>query len=261
MPDVSFTELPGRRVVLRRFRPEDVAEFVAYRSDAEVARCQSWDAPYPPEEGERFVAQMMTAHPDTPGEWFQFAVALRAAGQLIGDCAAIVHADDPSQCEIGFTIAPRCGDLCAATGRIADALTLWASCVAVDRHRGLTYPPWFVPRWQEKLRQARQALGPGRARAAEDRGAAMSLATAAEYALLLTDPSPPQPAAPGRGQLSVRERELVTLVAQGRTNAQIANQLHISVRPVSSHLDRIRDKTGYRRRADLTRLALSEGLV
>ena len=63
MPDVSFTELPGRRVLVRRFRPEDVTEFVAYRSDAEVARYQSWDAPYPPDEGERFVAQMMTAHP------------------------------------------------------------------------------------------------------------------------------------------------------------------------------------------------------
>jgi RimJ/RimL family protein N-acetyltransferase len=82
MPDVNFTELPGRRVVVRRFGSQDVAEFVAYRSDAEVARYQSWDAPYPPEEGERFVAQMMTAHPDTPGEWFQFAVALRASGPM-----------------------------------------------------------------------------------------------------------------------------------------------------------------------------------
>ena len=69
------------------------------------------------------------------------------------------------------------------------------------------------------------------------------------------------PAAPGLGMLSARERELVTLVAQGHTNAQIAARLHISVRTVSSHLDRIRDKTGYRRRADLTRLALSEALV
>lgn len=51
MPDVSFTELPGRRVVVRRFRPQDVAEFVAYRSRAEVARYQSWDVPYPPEQG------------------------------------------------------------------------------------------------------------------------------------------------------------------------------------------------------------------
>ncbi len=42
---------------------------------------------------------------------------------------------------------------------------------------------------------------------------------------------------------------------------QIAAQLYITVRTVSSHLDRIRDKTGCRRRAELTRLALSAGLV
>ena len=90
----------------------------------------------------------------------------------------------------------------------------------------------------------------------------MSLDTAAEYALMLTAPGPQQPQPPqGRGELSAREQELVTLVAQGRTNAQIAAQLFISVRTVSTHLDRIRDKTGCRRRADLTRLALSAGLV
>ena len=53
----------------------------------------------------------------------------------------------------------------------------------------------------------------------------------------------------------------MTLVAQGRTNAQIAAQLYISASTVRSHLDRIRDKTGCRRRADLTRLALQAGLV
>ena len=116
---------------------------------------------------------------------------------------------------------------------------------------------------EEPLRAARHALGPARAQAAEQRGAAMSWATAAEYALLLTeDPGPLPPGAPpGLGRLSARERELVTLVAQGATNAQIAARLYISVRTVSSHLDRIRDKTGARRRADLTRLALAAGLV
>jgi DNA-binding CsgD family transcriptional regulator len=96
-----------------------------------------------------------------------------------------------------------------------------------------------------------------------ERGTAMSLATAAEYALMLTAPGPQQPQTPepGLGKLSARERELVTLVAQGHTNAQIAAQLSISVRTVGSHLDRIRDKTGCRRRADLTRLALTAGLV
>jgi DNA-binding CsgD family transcriptional regulator len=108
----------------------------------------------------------------------------------------------------------------------------------------------------------------------------MSLATAAEYALLLAaaqppagppagpptglplpPPEKPPPPAPALPRLSPRERELITLVAQGRTDAQIAAQLYITVRTVTSHLDRIRDKTGCRRRADLTRLALSAGLV
>ena len=154
----------------------------------------------------------------------------------------------------------QCGDLCAATGRGAEALTLWAACAAVVQHEGRTYPPWLVHRGEKQLRQARQALGPGRAQVAEERGAAMSMETAAEYALMLTDPGPPRPA-PGPGKLSAREGELVALVAQGRTDAQIAAELYVSIRTVRSHLDRIRDKTGCRRRADLTRLALSVGLV
>ena len=118
------------------------------------------------------------------------------------------------------------------------------------------------PVGEDALREARRLLGPDRARAAEERGKAMSLATAAEYAQMLTALGSAPLAGPAlRGTLSARERELVTLVAQGRTDAQIAAELYISIRTVSSHLDRIRDKTGCRRRADLTRLALTAGLV
>jgi predicted ATPase/DNA-binding CsgD family transcriptional regulator len=154
-----------------------------------------------------------------------------------------------------------CGHLCAATGRLADAVTVWSAMAALMRRGQVVDWPADARRRNHPLREARQLLGPARARSAEERGAAISPATAAEYALLLTDPGPPQPAAPGSGKLSARERELVTLVAQGRTNAQIAAQLYISARTVGSHLDRIRDKTGCRRRADLTRLALRAGLV
>jgi DNA-binding CsgD family transcriptional regulator len=127
---------------------------------------------------------------------------------------------------------------------------------------GYSEPPAGAGSRDESLAQARQALGAARTRAAEDRGAAMSLTTAAEYALMLTDPGPrPSTAPSGAVKLSARERELVTLVAQGRTNAQIAAELFISIRTVGSHLDRIRDKTGCRRRADLIRLALGAGLV
>lgn len=60
--------------------------------------------------------------------------------------------------------------------------------------------------------------------------------------------------------LSTREREVLALVAAGHTDDQVATALFISVKTVHSHLDRIRDKTGSRRRAELTRLAVRLGL-
>jgi DNA-binding CsgD family transcriptional regulator len=131
---------------------------------------------------------------------------------------------------------------------------------ALKQEEKLADPPLDVRRRQGPLRRARQVLGPARAHAAEKRGAVMNLATATEFALVLTSTGLPRPAQ-GPGKLTGRERELITLVAQGRTDAQIATQLYISIRTVRSHLDRIRDKTGCRRRADLTRLALQAGLV
>jgi len=155
-----------------------------------------------------------------------------------------------------------CFHLCAATGRYAEAVTVRAAMAAFMAHKKILEAPLDVSQQQEPLRNARQALGPDQFRAAEERGAAMSLDTAAEYVMMLTAPGPRQPdAVPSIGKLSPREWELVTLVAKGRTDAQIAGQLYISVRTVHTHLDRIRDKTGCRRRADLTRLALRAGLI
>jgi DNA-binding CsgD family transcriptional regulator len=161
-----------------------------------------------------------------------------------------------------LNVLDSCGYLCAATRRPAEALAVWATSQALSRHEEFTDAPADERRRQESLLRARQALGPARARAAEERGTAMSWDAATEYALMLTAPGPRQPRAPtGPEKLSAREREMITLVAQGHTNTQIAAQLRISIRTVGSHLDRIRDKTGCRRRADLTRLALSVGLV
>jgi len=155
-----------------------------------------------------------------------------------------------------------CGHLCAATGRWVEAVTLWAAYATHNAALGVPEMPQDAHSRQEPLRQAAEALGPGRTRAAEQRGAAMTLETAAEFAIMQSTQDSPTTSTPaGTGLLSARERELVTLVAGGGTDAQIAAQLYISVRTVRSHLDRIRDKSGCRRRADLTRLALQEGLV
>ncbi len=150
-----------------------------------------------------------------------------------------------------------CAELCAQTGRPAQALTSWAAHAAFARREGFLDGP-DTDRRLASERELRATLGPAEAAVAEQRGAAMSAATAAEYVLLLTAPARVV-AAPE--QLDARERELVALVAQGRTDAQIAAQLSVSVRTVSERLDDIRDKTGSRRRADLTSLALQAGLV
>ena len=125
MAHVDFTVLAAERLVLRRFRPADLPAFVAYRSDPEVARYQSWSAPVPMEAAERMQAELAATHPDTPGEWFQFAVALHGSEELIGDCGAHVLADDPRQAEIGFTFAPACqgrGYATEAVRRLLDYL-------------------------------------------------------------------------------------------------------------------------------------------
>jgi DNA-binding NarL/FixJ family response regulator len=66
---------------------------------------------------------------------------------------------------------------------------------------------------------------------------------------------------PDNLSLSPREKEILKLLAEGDRDQDIADHLFISLKTVQSHLTRIRDKTGQRRRAALTRLAMDEGLI
>ena len=182
---------------------------------------------------------------DPAGAGAHLAEAARLAAR-IGDRVELGNCVD----EAGYQ--------CAAAGRWAEAITLWAAYAASLRQDGLAEVPHEADRRKEPMRRALAALEPAKARAAEQRGAAMTLNTIAELAAMITTGHGQATAA---GKLSARERELITLVAQGRTDAQIAAQLSISPWTVASHLDRIRDKTGCQRRADLTRLALTESLV
>jgi DNA-binding CsgD family transcriptional regulator len=99
---------------------------------------------------------------------------------------------------------------------------------------------------------------------AERQGAA-PLAARAMAALAILEPSR-NPGGSGvavgdSSNLTLRERELLGLLGGGLTDKEIAAALVISLATVRSHLDRIRDKTGRRRRPELTRLAMDLGLV
>jgi DNA-binding CsgD family transcriptional regulator/tetratricopeptide (TPR) repeat protein len=204
--------------------------------------------------------ELLTGH--LAGAWAQLVLASRLA-LLTGS-------------ELRLIQCLRTGrELCAVTGRWAEAATFESAKMTHERANDVTTRPRELHRREELLREAASTVGEKIAHTAEERGAAMTLETAVEFLLIVTEAELRAPtvtenelqaqATPdvttGLSPLSDRERELVTLVAQGRTDAQIAGQLFISVSTVRSHLDRIRDKTSCRRRADLTRLALQAGLA
>jgi len=62
-------------------------------------------------------------------------------------------------------------------------------------------------------------------------------------------------------RLTPREREVLILVAQGYTNNQIADILHISPKTVDVHRTRLMQKLDLHNVADLTRYAVRKGLV
>ena len=71
---------------------------------------------------------------------------------------------------------------------------------------------------------------------------------------------PRQPSGPP-DDLSEREVEVLRMIALGHTNAEIAEQLYLSIRTVESHRAHIQQKLRRSSRADLVRYALDHGLV
>jgi len=101
-----FPRLETKRLILRSFTEEDLVTLTAYRSDPEVARFQSWDAPYSDAQAQAMLARMRSSEPGTPGTWYQVAIELKSTGVLVGDCAFCVQDEDPpAQAEIGYSIA------------------------------------------------------------------------------------------------------------------------------------------------------------
>ena len=71
---------------------------------------------------------------------------------------------------------------------------------------------------------------------------------------------PPAPAGPP-DDLTEREIEILRLIALGHTNAEIAQQLYLSVRTVETHRARAMKKLGLRNHVELARYAIERGIV
>jgi DNA-binding NarL/FixJ family response regulator len=63
------------------------------------------------------------------------------------------------------------------------------------------------------------------------------------------------------GVLTLREREVLQLYAEGKITRQIAELLHLSIKTVESHRKQIMEKLGFQSFADLIKYAIREGLT
>ena len=69
------------------------------------------------------------------------------------------------------------------------------------------------------------------------------------------------PAPPTRAPLTPREREILALVAAGRSNGEIGKQLFISAKTVSVHVSNVMAKLGAGSRTEASALARRAGLI
>ena len=116
-----------------------------------------------------------------------------------------------------------------------------------------------------EIARLRDVLGEAGFDAAYQQGRALSQAEAIALALSTAQPAPAAaviraPADSPDDLLSARERQIMALLAGGASNAKIAVTLFVTPNTVRTHLDRIRDKTGARNRAELTRYAIQAGI-
>jgi len=130
-PDAGFESLRSKRLLVRRVRDEDAESLAAYRSDPEVARYQGWETPMSLDQARRFVREMADGNPDTPEEWFQFAIEELETGEHIGDLASHTHGDDPRIATIGITLRRES----QGTGYATEALRLLLDYLLVDRRK------------------------------------------------------------------------------------------------------------------------------
>lgn len=117
--------------------------------------------------------------------------------------------------------------------------------------------PYDAARARVELASAMRATGDiERAVAVEEAATAAldALGAATADATSITDHS-------GLAQLSMREREVLALVASGQTNQDVAASLHLSPHTVARHLANIFTKLGVRSRTAAAASAVAAGLV
>ncbi len=141
-----------------------------------------------------------------------------------------------------------------------DLLAAWDRAVEAFVAMG---SPYETARSQARLAEVLRAVGQT-AEAREPADAARAIARELKAQPLLDSLGPA--ASPGRDRkqvtsLTARETEILALVAQGRSNGEVARQLFISTKTVSVHVSNILAKLGASGRTEAAAIARRDGLI
>jgi DNA-binding CsgD family transcriptional regulator len=168
-------------------------------------------------------------------------LALLAAHRLLGELATDAGRFDDAAHHLNTSLA--LADACAAPYERALTLLAFAELHAAKGNRADAHTA---------LDEARPIL--------ERLGAKPALARADTLAARLTALVPSRPPSYPAG-LTAREVEVLRLVAQGLSNADIAARLFVSERTIEQHLRSVYNKLGSSSRAVATRFAVEHGLT
>jgi DNA-binding CsgD family transcriptional regulator len=219
-------------VALGEQRPDEA------RAHLERSHARSSDprSPFPLGRASLGLAELARVGGDLEEAWelaHDALEVLAAYGDLIGSAAALESL----------------AELAAACGKPEQALRLLGACERFHAETGIERFPRESDRFARALTAARAAVDVTDAIGCWEAGRGMALADAIAYARRGRGArGRPQS---GWASLTPAERDLVRLVAQGCTNAEIGERLFMSVNTVKKHLSHVYTKVDVDGRADL----------
>lgn len=177
------------------------------------------------------------------------------------------------------TVIPRLwklrGESLAALGETREAETVLHAAQAAAFKQGARPLLWRIHTALGKLYQAQARRDDARTEFSVACEVIQSLAAKAPDESLRRDfiaramavmprrlaPSPVQVEKRKFGGLTAREREVAALIAQGKSNREIANELVVGVRTVEAHITRVLNKLGLSSRTQIAVWAVEKGLA
>jgi DNA-binding CsgD family transcriptional regulator len=154
--------------------------------------------------------------------------------------------------------------MAAARGRRAEAARIFGAAERLRKTVGTPFPFPERDTYEATNRRLRDDLGPEAYETQRREGAEATLAAIlaeADAELLLPSGSSSDIVAAAADGLTARERDVLRLLAEGRTNAEIADALFIGRGTVRTHVSAILGKLNARSRTEAANLAIRSGLV